>query len=166
MTKMEMVWAQNTIYMIEKSPHFTPEMRQRCIQELRALTASRSGETGWQPIETAPLNKTVDLWCIEQDSPATWGSGRPAGQIVRGRHKSEKYGWFGNQGNDGVPRHDGLDLVPVAWIEPTPDIPLAMVEQFLAAAPLPTQEPKPGGEPEDDGQPDEQQEWHDFDPDC
>lgn len=87
----------------------------------------------WQPIETAPFNRSVDLWCTYPDAPATWGNGLPSGVIVYGRHKTEEYGWFGNQSKDGVPTGDGPDLIPVAWREPSPRIPIEMMEAFLEA---------------------------------
>ncbi len=96
----------------------------------------------WHPIETAPLNTIVDLWCTYADAPASWGNDRPAGQIVHNRHKSKEHGWFGNESNDGIPQANGPDLVPVAWRWPAPEIPLEMMERFVAARALEEQ----GGE--------------------
>lgn len=87
----------------------------------------------WQPIETVPLDTIVDLWCTYAGAPASWGNGRPTGEIVHNRHKSKKYGWFGNQSDDGVPNGDGTDLLPVAWRWPTPDVPLELMERYIAA---------------------------------
>lgn len=96
----------------------------------------------WHPIETAPLNTIVDLWCTYADAPASWGNDRPAGEIVHNRHKSKEHGWFGNESNDGIPQANGPDLVPVAWRWPAPEIPLEMMERFVAARALEAQ----GGE--------------------
>lgn len=105
----------------------------RALISAEARGMERAAKRDWRAIETAPLNKAVDLWCVEQDAPATWGNGHPAGEIVRNRHKSEKYGWFGNQSDEGVPRGHKPDLLPVAWRLATPRPPLEMVEAFVSS---------------------------------
>lgn len=106
------------------------------IAALEAQLADARKALEWHPIETAPLNTIVDLWCTYADAPASWGNDRPAGQIVHNRHKSKEYGWFGNYSNDGIPQANGPDLVPVAWRWPAPEIPLEMMERFVAARAL------------------------------
>lgn len=117
-------------------------IREACIAALEAQLAEAREALEWHPIETAPLNTIVDLWCTYADAPASWGNDRPAGQIVHNRHKSKEYGWFGNYSSDGIPQANGPDLVPVAWRWPTPEIPLEMMERFIAARALEAQ----GGE--------------------
>lgn len=103
------------------------------IERLTARVAELEAMTEWNPINTAPLNKIVDVWCIEDGSPASCGNNIPSGKIIHNRHKSEKYGWFGNQSNDGVPRGHMPDMIPVAWRHRSPDAPIAIIEAFIAA---------------------------------
>lgn len=70
----------------------------------------------WQPIDTCPIRTPVDLWCVYGGEQfAQFEGGASIGQLVSNQHKTEEYGFFGNQSNDGVPRKDGPDLKPVAW---------------------------------------------------
>lgn len=87
----------------------------------------------WKPIETAPYNELVDLWCIPQDIDfAEWSEGgTPVGEIISRRHKHEKYGWFGNQSDDFVPQADAPDVVPVAWRPSIPNCPVALIEASI-----------------------------------
>lgn len=91
----------------------------------RLREAEKTG--GWQPIETAPFDTLVDLWCIQSyEREATWPV---RGSLVDGRHKTKEYGWFGNQSKDGVPQGDAPDLVPVAWRPAI--VPTDLVARFL-----------------------------------
>lgn len=99
---------------------------------LRARVEELEGAQGWKPIETAPVGKIVDLWCIYGDEIApTWETGHVVGQIKRSCHKSAEYGWFGNHSNDGVPSGDAPDPIPVAWREPIPPCPVDLIAAAL-----------------------------------
>ena len=86
----------------------------------------------WQPIETCPIREPVDLWCVYGGEEfAKFEGGASIGHLVSGRFKTVEYGFFGNQSNDGVPRRDGPDLVPVAWRPAVPMCPPEIIAEVL-----------------------------------
>jgi hypothetical protein len=89
-------------------------------------------ETLWQSIETAPINATVDVWCVYgAEEFAQHDGGASVGRLVTRLHKSPKYGWFGNQSNEGIPQGDAYDLVPVAWRVSATDCPAKLIASVL-----------------------------------
>lgn len=97
------------------------------------LTRVQGGvEKGWQPIETCPIRDTVDLWCVYGgEEYAQFEGGASIGMLVSGRFRTEEYGFFGNQSNDGVPRKNAPDLVPVAWRDAVPQCPAELIAKAL-----------------------------------
>jgi hypothetical protein len=86
----------------------------------------------WQPISTCPIREAVDLWCVYGgEEYAQFDGGASIGFLKSRRFKTEEYGFFGNQSNDGVPRRDGPDLVPVAWRHAVPDCPATLIAEAL-----------------------------------
>lgn len=89
-------------------------------------------ETEWQPISTCPYRTAIDLWCVYGGEEfAQYDGGASIGQLVSNKHKSEEYGFFGNQSNAGVPRREGPDLVPVAWRKAVPQCPPGLIAEAL-----------------------------------
>lgn len=90
-------------------------------------------EAEWRPINSCPLRDSVDLWCVYGGEEfAQFDGGASIGFLVSGRFKTEEYGFFGNQSNEGVPRRDGPDLVPVAWRPAVMQCPSALIAEALA----------------------------------
>ena len=88
----------------------------------------------WQPIETAPFGRPVDVWCLYGDeTEAQWESGSTVGHLLPRRSRHTEYGWFGNQSPAGIPQKDAPDLVPVAWRPRVPDCPAGIVEAAIRA---------------------------------
>jgi len=86
----------------------------------------------WQPISTCPIREPVDLWCVYGgEDYAQYEGGASIGKLVPNRFKDADHGFFGNQSDDGVPRRDGTDLVPVAWRTAVPQCPPALIAEVL-----------------------------------
>ena len=86
----------------------------------------------WQPISTCPIREPVDLWCVYGgEDYAQYEGGASIGQLISDRFKTVEYGFFGNQSNDGVPRRDGADLVPVAWRPAVPQCPAELIAEVM-----------------------------------
>jgi hypothetical protein len=86
----------------------------------------------WQPIHSCPYREPVDLWCVYGGEEfAQFDGGASIGFLKSNRHRTEEYGFFGNQSKDGVPRRDGPDLVPVAWRKAVPSCPAALIAEVL-----------------------------------
>jgi hypothetical protein len=123
------------------------EMRERqhnamhkAVKAERALAAKdaviqkyrEAQEAEWQPISTCPYRDPVDLWCVYGGEEfAQFEGGASIGRKVSDRFKTQEYGFFGNQSNDGVPQRDGPDLVPVAWRRAIPQCPAALIAEAL-----------------------------------
>lgn len=87
---------------------------------------------GWNPIATCPFRGTVDLWCVYGgEEYAQYDGGASIGKLVSQRNRSEEYGFFGNQSNEGVPQGHAPDLVPVAWRVAVPDCPASIIAEAL-----------------------------------
>lgn len=97
-----------------------------------ALSAPVIEHDGWRPIDTCPFRTPVDLWCIYGGEEfAQYDGGASIGQLVSNRHKTEEYGFFGNQSNDGVPHGHAPDLKPVAWRLAVPQCPSVLIAAVL-----------------------------------
>jgi hypothetical protein len=89
-------------------------------------------EGEWHPISTCPYRDPVDLWCVYGGEEfAQFDGGASIGFLISNQFKTEKYGFFGNQSNDGVPRRDGPDLKPVAWRRAVPSCPATLIAEAL-----------------------------------
>lgn len=105
----------------------------------QALIASQAAEIArlreaneWKPISTCPMQEPVDLWCVYGGEEfARFDGGASIGRLVSSRFKHPEYGFLGNQSNDGVPRRDGPDLVPVAWRKAVPDCPAELIAEVM-----------------------------------
>lgn len=108
----------------------------------RALITSQSAEierlreaNEWKPISTCPMQEPVDLWCVYgSEEFARFDGGASIGRLVSSRFKHPEYGFFGNQSNEGVPRRDGVDLVPVAWRKAVPQCPAELIAEVMGIA--------------------------------
>lgn len=101
-------------------------------RDLAVLFGESIPEAKWQPIATCPIRESVDLWCIYGgEEYAQYDGGASIGQLVSNAHKSEEYGFFGNQSNDGVPRREGPDLKPVAWRPAVPQCPSQLIADVM-----------------------------------
>lgn len=86
----------------------------------------------WQPITTCPYREAVDLWCVYGgEEYAQYEGGASIGRMVSDRYRTQEYGFFGNQSNDGVPRAGEADLVPVAWRPAVPQCPAKLIAEVL-----------------------------------
>ena len=107
------------------------------IASLKARLAEAEAEKAkadWQPIETAPFGRPVDVWCLYGDeTEAQWESGSTVGHLLPRRSRHTEYGWFGNQSPAGIPQRDAPDLIPVAWRPRVPDCPAEIVEAAIRA---------------------------------
>lgn len=130
------------------------EDAQKDIAALAREVASKDAEierlqaqlSDWQPISTCPFRETVDLWCVYGGEEfAQYDGGAPIGRLISARNKSEEYGFFGNQSNDGVPQRDAPDLVPVAWRKAVPFCPPSIIAQVLGV-PLTCEDALKGGD--------------------
>lgn len=86
----------------------------------------------WNPIGTCPLQESVDLWCVYGgEEYAQYEGGTSIGKLVPNRFKTEEYGFFGNQSNNGIPQGNAPDLVPVAWRKAVPQCPATLIAKEL-----------------------------------
>ena len=97
-----------------------------------ALPEVKAAKNEWQPIATSPFRVTVDLWCVSgYEEFARYDGGASVGELVSRRFRHPEYGWFGNQSNDGIPRGDLPDLMPIAWRYAVPDCPAELIAEVL-----------------------------------
>lgn len=125
-----------------------------------AIDAARGGENmvppglapdndGWFTMDTCPYRQHVDLWCVDGGEPYAKPcrvGDRPIGRLVSDQFKDQKYGWFGNQSNAGVPRKDLPDMIPVAWRPAVPWCPPRLIASCLEIPIEPPEEPETGGD--------------------
>lgn len=98
----------------------------------QAEALQRENAGSWNPIATCPVREPVDLWCVYGGEEfAQYDGGASIGKFVPNRHKSEEYGFFGNQSNNGVPHGHAPDLIPVAWRKAAPQCPSELIAEVL-----------------------------------
>lgn len=121
--------AANAAYISACSPD---RMRLILAEARKAAALKREIAGSWNAIDTCPIREPVDLWCVYGGEEfAQFEGGASIGKMVSNRIKSEEYGFFGNQSNDGVPQRDGPDLVPVAWRKAVPSCPAEIIAKAL-----------------------------------
>lgn len=101
------------------------------VDAINALFREKS-DGSWNAIDTCPIREPVDLWCVYGGEEfAQFDGGASIGKLVSNRIKTDEYGFFGNQSNDGVPQRDAPDLVPVAWRKAVPNCPAEIIAEAL-----------------------------------
>ncbi len=102
------------------------------LEAMQREMAEKDAEASWHPITTCPIREPVDLWCVYGGEEfAQYDGGASIGKVVPNRHKTEEYGFFGNQSNDGVPQGHARDLIPVAWRKAVPQCPSELIAEVL-----------------------------------
>lgn len=102
------------------------------LEAMQREMAGKDAEASWHPITTCPIREPVDLWCVYGGEEfAQYDGGASIGKVVPNRHKTEEYGFFGNQSNDGVPQGHARDLIPVAWRKAVPQCPSELIAEVL-----------------------------------